>query len=67
MAAALNRLQTDRELAQRLGSQARRFVQEQFSLPAAIDRIEAELETVITQRRQTQGKRTQHRQQENAA
>ena len=57
MAAALTRLLADPVLAVRLGSQARHFVQERFSLPAAIDRIEAELAAAIAR----------HRTQENAA
>ena len=51
MASALTRLLADPQLARRLGSQARRFVQERFSLPDAIDRIEAELEAVVARRR----------------
>jgi glycosyltransferase involved in cell wall biosynthesis len=50
MAAALTRLLADPQLGDRLGSQARAFVQERFSLPAAIDRIEAELGAVIARR-----------------
>lgn len=46
MAAALSRLLAEPELAARLSSQARHFVQERFSLPAAIARIEAELRAV---------------------
>jgi glycosyltransferase involved in cell wall biosynthesis len=46
MAAALSRLLAEPELAARLGRQARHFVQERFSLPAAIGRIEAELSAV---------------------
>lgn len=51
MAGALVRLVADPALAARLGSQARRFVQERFSLRAAIDRIEAELLDVSAARR----------------
>ena len=51
MAVALTRLLAAPALAERLGSQARRFVQERFSLPAAIDRIEAEMEAVAARHR----------------
>lgn len=51
MAAALTRLLADPVLAARLGRQARRFVQERFSLPPAIDRIEAELAAVTARHR----------------
>lgn len=51
MAVALTRLLAEPALAERLGSQARRFVQERFSLPAAIDRIEAEMEAVAARHR----------------
>jgi glycosyltransferase involved in cell wall biosynthesis len=55
MAAALARLLAEPDLAGRLGRQARKFVQERFSLRGAIDRIEAELLDVIARRQPREG------------
>jgi glycosyltransferase involved in cell wall biosynthesis len=51
MADALARLLAEPEQAAQIGRAARKFVQERFSLRAAIDRIEFELQDAIARRR----------------
>jgi glycosyltransferase involved in cell wall biosynthesis len=50
MAAAITRLSHDREYARRLGQTARRQVLEQWSLEAAVERLEQRLEAAVDER-----------------
>src|SRR5262249_54639590 len=49
MAAAIQQLLGDKELAQQLGQNGSEWVQERWGLPAAIDRLENRLHEVIAQ------------------